>query len=331
MNIDLLIVISLAAFVGLAIFFSILAVSRVLRPKIGRDDLDQLIADLRESEISLQRRDPNLPAENSWSGRWYKMAIEGGGIPSNPSQPGILALGMTLLGFAIGFLVWPGTVLTGFSTGSIDWVGTSIGGFLLMPLGPVILAVTYSFRKNTRLKAIDKQLPNLLSGIRASLKADLTPQQALMEQSKEFPAPLGLELRKMTDEMSLGLPMNQALRNFADRTSSRELKFLVSAISIAIASGADLDPQIKTIQEIVIQRTRIANHLATAISRAQPAIWVTGLAVPLAFIWSFYSSETNKEFWLSFPFGILCMLAVAIFYGAALVVAYMQVKKIKNS
>ncbi len=331
MNIDLVIVVALALLTGLTVFFFVLGVARVLSPQNSREALNSLIDQLKESEIALDRKDSNLPAPNTWSGLWYKMAAEGGQQIKNPSQPGLLAMGFALIGFGIGFFIWPGNLIGGISNGGPNYIAMAGGGILISAVGPVILWMMYTFQRNARLKAIDKQLPNLLSGLRANLQANLTPQQAIVNQAKEFPAPLGVELRQMTDEMSLGLALDQSLQNFADRSKSRELKFLVSAIRIAISSGADLDPLVATIQDIVVQRTRIANHLATAISRAQPALWVTGIMVPAAFIWSFYSSETNQAFWMSFPLGLIMMALVAFFYGLALVVANMQVRKIKNA
>jgi tight adherence protein B len=178
---------------------------------------------------------------------------------------------------------------------------------------------------------MDKQLPQLLSGLRANLQANLTPQQAFINQAKDFPAPLGDELRLMVDEMSLGVTLDQALQNFSSRVSSKEIKFLVSSTRIAISSGADLDPQLAIIQRIVVERTQVANLLAAAVAKAQPSIWVTGIMIPAGVLFSFYSSEENRAFWLSFPAGLIALAFVGAAYAIGLFIARKQVDGIKKA
>lgn len=309
-------VLALSVLAGLVVLFFMLGLGRVLSKKDEDENFHSLINALNESEIALERSDANLPDKKTWTGYWADLALKSGAKPSNLNSPGLMALGVGFFVFMTGFFVWPGGALGGLA-----------GAFA----GIFALRTFYKAKINARLALMDKQLPNLLSGIRANLQANLTPQQAIVNQAKEIPAPLGDELKVLVEEMQVSITLDTALRNFGQRVPSREVQFLVSAFRIAIQSGADLDPLVETIQKIVVQRNRIANALATAVAKVQPSIWVTGLMIPLAFLWSFTSSPENQEFWMSFPMGILIAGICAVFYVVGLVIAAKLVDRIKKA
>lgn len=316
MNTNLLLIIALAVSCGLVVMFFVLGIARVMARKNRQEELYHFIDSITQSEIALERVDAGVPNPNTWEGYWYKLSVGAGTNFDSKSTPGILALGIAFILFGAGFFIWPGDLL---------------GGLILAPVGVFFLRAFFNNRRNARLKRMDKQLPNLLSGLRANLQANITPQQAFINQSKEFPAPLGDELRIMVDEMSLGLTLDQSLQNLANRVASKEIKFLVASSRIAIASGADLDPQIKTIQDIVVERTEVSNMLSTAVAKVSPTIWVTATMIPLGLLYSFYSSDTNREFWVSFPIGIICLGIIAVAYAAGLFIANKQVESVKKA
>lgn len=314
-NFIMLLVIALAITVGLTLFFLVLGVMRVVDTRKSEEQFHDLINTLNQSELELERADANLPNPKTWSGYWSNLTIKAGMKIPNPSTPGLFVAGLTVFLALAGWFVWPGDILGGL-------IGAGVALFA---------ARAYlTARIKARLVLMDKQLPGLLSGIRANLKAELTPQQAIMNQAKEVPAPLGEELRVLVEEMNVGVTLDTALRNFGQRVPSREVQFLVAAFRIAIKSGTDLDPLVEIIQDIVVQRQRIANALAAAVAQAQPAMWVTGIMIPAALIWSFYSSPENQAFWTSFPVGIVVMVIVAGFYGLGLFLVQKQVNKVKK-
>lgn len=313
---SLLLVIAFSVMCGLLILFFCLGVGRVLTKRDQNEQFHTMIDSITKSEIALNREDANVPDPKTWSGYWYSISSRSGIEWNNNQTPGILAMGLPLFFFGVGFLVWPGDIIGGLGGAAIALLG--LRGYFIS-------------KSKGRLKAMDKQLPSLLSGIRANLQANLTPQQAIVNQAKEVNQPLKGELETLTQDMSVGISLDIALQNFSSRVPSREVQFLVSAIRIAISSGADLDPLVANIQSIVVQRTRIANHLASAVAKVQPAIYVTGVMIPAAFAYSFYSSDTNRAFWTSLPNGIIAMAIIGGLYALGLFIAKKQVDRVKEA
>lgn len=313
---NFLLIFTLAIMVGLVVLFFMLGLGKVLSKKDESENFHNLISALNESEIALDRQDANLPNRKTWTGYWADLAIKAGSKPNNMSTPGLMVVGVAFFAFLAGWFVWPRDV---------------IGGLAFAAVAIFIIRTFYQTKIRARLTLMNKQLPNLLSGIRANLAANLTPQQAIVNQAKELSAPLGDEVRVLVEEMQIGVTLDSALRNLGQRVPSREIQFLVSAFRIAIKSGADLDPLVKTIQDIVVQRQRISNALATAVAKVQPSIWVAGLMIPLAFAWSFYSSPENQSFWVSFPMGIIILGICAVFYAVGLIIARKLVDRIRKA
>lgn len=312
MDIIQLLVITVAIGTGLVALFLALGLGRFISRPADEELFDAQLADLRRSELEEATEDET---PTGWFAYWDNLYSQTGRTSYTPGTAGKLVLGVAIFAGVLGGLVWPGDLIggLGFAVGSI-----------------VILHAVFTGEKNKRAKTLDRQLPNLLSSLRAQIQSGATPQQALIKVADDIPSPLGDELKLVKAELNVNVPMEDALTSFAERVKSREIKFLVSSIQIAVNSGSDLDPQLGTIQKIVAQRARISQKLATAVAQVQPALWVSGIIIPGAFVFSYTSSENNKEFWTSF-YGLLGLGVVAALYVAGLFISRKLVKGVENT
>lgn len=311
-----LLVFGISLLAGLVVLFTIFGIMRVLTPRNTEKDFEDMIASITESELELDRADANLPDEKTWSGYWYGLSQKAGVDFESPATPGLLAMGLPLVFFLAGFFIFPRDFVGGAGAALI--AGFSLRAWFLM-------------KARARLHLMERQLPNLLAGLRSSLTAGRTEQQALVAQAKELPAPLGTELKKVSEELNVGITLDNALQNLATRVPSREIRFLVSSIRIALSTGAELRELVSTIESITVQRGKLANHLGTAIAKVQPTLWVVGLIIPLAYLFSFYQAETNREFWMSFPIGIIITAVVAFLYGVGMFMTKKMIDRVRNA
>jgi tight adherence protein B len=298
---------------ALFVFFLGLGIIRYASNTKDSEEFTALVKSITESEIEKDKKDSGIPSEKSWTGFWLRLALDSGWKPASIETPGRLAIGIALFGLLGGY----------FAAGILAALIAPIGGL-------VILQAFLKAKSKARKKVMESQLPNLISGMRANLSANLTPQQAILSQVDEIPAPLGDELKILRQEINVNIPLDKALSNLSYRVPSREIKFLVSSIQIAISSGVDLDPQLVIIQKIIVQRARIANHLASAVASVQPSIWVAGIAIPAGFIFSYYSSVENQAFWGTLN-GFIGIGVIIALYVTGLFVARRLVKKVEEA
>lgn len=292
----------------------VLGVARSASTTTQVAQFDNALRSIASSELNL---DTNLiPVEQtsrSWNEYWADLTAQTGRVVKDRATPGRTAAGTALVGALVGFFAFP---------------GGPIGFFA----GPAILLTLYRVwlgaERNKRVASIDKQLPTLLAGLRANLSAQSTPQQALMDVADDMPSPLGDELRALKQDINVNIGLDQALTALGHRVSSREVKFLVSSIQIAVRNGADLEPQIATIEDIVRQRTRIRQKLRAAVSQVKPTQYLALAAVPFMFMVSLRTSD-QRSYW--FGDGLLFFFIGLTLYVAGAVVIKLMIKSVEDT
>jgi tight adherence protein C len=140
------------------------------------------------------------------------------------------ALAAKLLLAAMGFLVgwiWVQPVTP-----------TSLGlAVLLGVLGYVTPDVILHGKAADRMDAIRDALPDTLDQLTISVEAGLGFDAALQRVSNSGEGPLADELLRTVNEVTVGIPRNQALRNLAERTDVAELRHFVVALQQAEQYG----------------------------------------------------------------------------------------------
>lgn len=140
------------------------------------------------------------------------------------------ALAAKLLLAAMGFLVgwiWVQPVTP-----------TSFGlALLLGVLGYVTPDVMLHGRAADRMDAIRNALPDTLDQLTISVEAGLGFDAALQRVANSGEGPLADELLRTVNEVTIGIPRNQAFRHLLDRTDVAELRHFVIALQQAEQYG----------------------------------------------------------------------------------------------
>lgn len=306
----LLLVVSIAA---TAVLLT-LGVIKNLQNPTKRANFDEAMKYIHGSELDIDTAlNKNEQAKRSWFDYWAEAADKSGRIVKDRGTPGRTALGIALFAAAFGILVYPGNML----------------GVLLGGVGLFGYKTWLGNEARKRIAAMEKQLPQLLSGMRANLQAGATAQKAIISVADDLPAPLGDELRILKRDISVNVALEDALDGLASRVPSREMQFLVSSVEIAIRSGANLDPQLETIQQIVAQRTRIRQKLRAAVGQVKPTQYLALGAVPLMFFVSIQNA-TNRAYWFGGS-GLFLLAVAAVLYGLGFFVIRTMVKSVENT
>ena len=214
----------------------------------------------------------------------------------------------------IAFLVGGRLLVSGF-------IGGAIGAFLPR---------TYVKGQQTkRLQRFNDQLPDMLNLMVNGLRAGFSTLQAMEAVSKELPAPICDEFRRVVQEMQLGIPMEKALANLLRRIPSEDLDFVVTAINVQREVGGNLAEIMDVISYTIRERIRIKGDIraltaqATYSGRAL-AIMPAGLLCILWFL--------NRSYVMEF-FNKGTLLCGVIALGLALtliVVGYFVMMRIAN-
>ena len=183
-----------------------------------------------------------------------------------------------------------------------------IAGVVLFPLPRIILR----FLKTRRINKFNLQLEDALNMISGALKAGFSINQALEEVADQDIRPLSVEFRLLTQEIRLGVPLDQALENMSRRLDSADFELVATAIATARRTGGELTGTLERVAVLIRERVRIAGKVRalTAMGRLQAII--IGLMPFLLMLGMYYVSPELVSTFFTSVLGIIALVVVVL-------------------
>ena len=144
-----------------------------------------------------------------------------------------ISLSCSVILFIIGFLILidlamvVGNILTG-----MDFI---VFG-LLTAIGPIGF---YNHLKAQKKREIEEHLPDFLREVSSSTSSGMTVFDAIISASQGDHGKLTSELKMMASQLSWGIPVDEALENFAKRINTPAIKRIVVTINKALMIGGN--------------------------------------------------------------------------------------------
>ena len=158
--------------------------------------------------------------------------------------------------------------------------GLSTFGAVFTGLGPYVY-VNYLARK--RMRKFLEQLPDGLDIMAQGLKAGLGLSQAQAYVAKEMPDPIGTEFAVFMEELNLGLPIGEALRNFIERLPLPEMRLFSTALSVQREVGGSLAELLNNLSDVIRERFRVEREINSLTAQNRTAAWVVCSLPPVLF------------------------------------------------
>jgi len=235
---------------------------------------------------------------------------------------------LTILGGFLGWLLGGGAGVSGGD--STVQILTTIPGVLIGAAIGFLAPILYLKRQQgKRLVKFDNQLADMLNLMVNGLRAGYSIMQAMEAVSKELPAPISDEFRRVVQEMQIGIPMDVALENLTRRIPSKDLDLLVTAINVQREVGGNLAEILDTISHTIRERVRVKGEVRILVSQVMMsgrflAIMPLGVIVIMYFI--------NREYMMRFFNPATRMYGIpALIIGAFLImIGYFLMQKIAS-
>ena len=132
-----------------------------------------------------------------------------------------------------------------------------------------------SGKRKKRMTRIVSQLVDLLGMVSNSLKSGYGLMQSFEFASKQLPDPLGLEIRRMLRESTLGMAAEQALAALGQRLQSSDLDMVLTAINVQRAVGGNLAEILDKVAFTMRERERIRGEISTLTAQQK----MTGIVI----------------------------------------------------
>ena len=217
----------------------------------------------------------------------------------DPGQLFLINLAVMALLATVGFWLRGATAAVAFA----------VAGFFV-PVGAV------RFYRKRRLKRFDTQLTAALQQMANSLRAGLTLPQAIEHIGRESPAPLGQEFGLFVKEVKLGVSIEEAFVNLANRVGSEDMDLVTTSTNIARQLGGNMAEMFEAIAATIRERFRLEGKIAALTSQGKLQGLIVAL-LPLAigvFLASYRPDLVEPMF--ESAYGYLLVIAVVVLQGA---------------
>jgi tight adherence protein B len=210
-------------------------------------------------------------------------------------KPGEFIAFLFILSFGLGGLAW-------FMGGDTPTART-VSGILGFVLGLGVPLIYVRSQQGRRLNKFNNQLSDMLNLMVNGLRAGYSTMQAMEAVSKELPAPINEEFRRVVQEMQLGIPMDKALDNLLRRIPSEDLDFVITAINVQREVGGPLAEILDTIAFTIRERVRIKGEIRVMTAQVRTSATIlSGIPFVLfTIIWLI-----NQEYMMEFFNNPLC-------------------------
>ncbi len=282
---------------------------------IGPDDeVEERLAlshrPLRLADSAAQGENVQGPIGRLGEGRFgSKLSLElaQASVQMKPGEFMLMTVGLGVISFAVGALI----------------SRSVLGGIGLFPLGVMAPRLWLKRKKSKRIAAFQNQLPDVLNLVVGSLRAGYGLIQAMQLVAQEMPSPSKDEFERVTREISLGVPLQDALNRLVDRMESEDLGLVVTAITIQNEVGGNLGNILETISATIRDRVRVQGEIRTMTSMQRMTGYMLAampffVAAILMVLNPGYILQMFQFPWIVIPIGAVISMGLGIFFMNAL-------------
>jgi tight adherence protein B len=133
------------------------------------------------------------------------------------------------------------------------------------------------FKCSRRLKAFNTALPDAIDLMARALRAGHSMSSAIEVIAEQSAEPLAGEFGQVYQQQKFGLRFRDALLQMADRISSKDLQFLITAILVQKETGGDLTEILDRTSHVIRERVRIEGEVRTHTAQGRLTGWILGL------------------------------------------------------
>ncbi len=168
---------------------------------------------------------------------------------------------------------------------------------LLAPLGGLLLTGLpigwLSFKRKSRLNTFGKQIPSALELLSRSLRSGHSLGAGFHLVATEMQDPLAREFGRVFEEQNLGIPLEEALTDMADRIPNMDIRFFATAVVLQRTTGGDLAEILDKIGHLVRERLQILGQVQALTGEGRLSGIVLLALPPVLFLVMLY---LNKDY-----------------------------------
>jgi len=174
-----------------------------------------------------------------------------------------------------------GAILVGLLSGGVI-MGSWLYGIVLAIFLGYLPVVWIERERAKRKKALDEQLDATLQSMANTILVTQNLEDAFATIAQHFDPPISQEADVLVKQVRLGTPMDEALREFAQRCSSRNVDAIVTALTVGRQTGGELPKVLETTASVLRETMRVEGVMEAKTSEGKAQVVVMGI-LPFVF------------------------------------------------
>ena len=263
----------LAIAIGAALWFALFGrderrmhrrIERVQSPATSRADGQAAAV----NSVKRQRKDSSIASLDRLfkralpNGNVMRLRLERSGLPLAVGDYLLICLGLGVLATLTMVFVYDFALIINLSVGVV--VGLGLPHFVV------------GFRTKQRMKKFQAQLPDALDLIVRGIRSGLPVTEAINTIGEEIQDPLGTEFRQVSDQVRIGVNLDEALWTSARRLQIPEFNFLVISMAIQQETGGNLAEILEKLADMVRRREQMRLKIKAMSSEARASAMIIG-------------------------------------------------------
>ncbi len=167
------------------------------------------------------------------------------------------------------------------------------------------------YRRKRRIKMLVEQLPDVFELMGQALRAGHSLASGIQLVSQQMPDPIAGEFALVFHEQNLGIKIEEALLNMANRVDQMDVRFFVTAVLIQRQTGGDLAEVLDKIGKVIRDRIQLFGTVRALTAEGRLSGLVLLLLPVIVFFVSMSVNPDYARMLLDTPNGRL-MLGTAI-------------------
>ena len=205
-----------------------------------------------------------------------------------------------------------------------------VGGYLWFFIGAAIGAVlpyaVVRHLESKRRHQLERQLVDSITTVASGVRAGLNIVQSMEMLEQNSRAPIKQEFAQLLREYQMGLDLDQAMRNAANRIGSSHFRLLFTALEMHRRRGGDVGQSLDRIAESIREIQRLEGKLETLTASGRfQAVSLAGMPIVLMAAMYLFTPGFLRPLTVD-PIGRIIMVVII----ALVVTAFFWIRKIMN-
>lgn len=201
-------------------------------------------------------------------------------------------------------------------------IGSGLGGklaWLGLPLEWVVLSRGFfNWCRRRRQEKLFQQFPDALAMIVRAVRVGIPVTDSIQAVGRELEAPTGPEFARLSDELAIGMLLEDALRAMAERNGLQEYRFFATALALQSQTGGGLSETLENLADVIRKRVAVRQKGEALSAEAKMSSIVLGSLPPLAAVGLYIMNSAYIVLLFVDPFGQKILAGAVLMLGGGI-------------